>query len=274
MHTVLAAWDWRLSVILGCLGLFAAYALLLRFQFTQRFVWFLLGVAFLLLGLVSPLNVLARRYLYSAQSIQYLMLGFVVPGLLVLSLPGPVLERALRLPWIRAIEDIVKHPATGFIAAFGAMIVFHLPRVFDAVQATGGLHRTAMIWFMISGALFWWPVIAPLKTERLKPVPAGAVYLIAACVVWSLASIVITFTRMGDYHTYFNPADSLGILPALRETWGFTNDVDQETGGTFLWVGGCMIFSSTVMALFIQWYRSSEVKNEFAPKPEEARKAG
>ena len=247
----------------GCLFLLALYAIAVRFRFTKRAILFLLGVGLLFVALASPLNLLASTYLFSAHAIQDLILLQIVPAFLILGIPAsaaaavrqgaPIFARAIR------------NPAAGWIAANAAMIAWHVPALFNTALRAPRVAAAEHLSFLLAGALFWWPAFAPLKSERMSPVPWSALYLIGACIPCSLLGLALTFAHVGPYSSYYSPQDTLGILPMIRETWGLSLDVDQETGGLFLWVGGCMVYTSAVMGLFILWYNSPEVRNEFAP---------
>ena len=163
------------------------------------------------------------------------------------------------------VARVIRNPVVGWIAANSAMVAWHVPAWFNAAMRDPRIAAAERISFLLAGALFWWPALASLKSERMAPIPWSALYLIASCIPASLLGLTLTFTHFGAYLPYYNPQDTLGILPTIRETWGLSLEVDQETGGLFLWVGGCMVYTSAVMGLFIMWYNSPEVRNEFAP---------
>ena len=250
--------------MVGCLSLLLVYTVGVRFRFSKRSILFLLGVVLVFLALASPLNVLARTYLFTAHAIQDLILLQMAPALLVLGIPEAVGDRVVKRAAV--IAQILKSPVAGWIAGVGAMIAWHVPSLFNAALMDPRTAAVEHVTFLVAGAWFWWPVIGPRKSDRLIAVPWSALYLIAACVPCSLLGIALSFTHVGEYRPYFNPQDTLGILALIRETWALSPEVDQQTGGIFLWVGGCMIYTSAVMGLFVAWYNSPEVRNEFEPK--------
>ena len=185
------------------------------------------------------------------------------PALMVLG-AGPVAEGALRRTPL--IARILRIPAAGWIAGVAAMIAWHIPPLFNTALMNPRIAVGQQASLLLAGVWFWWPVLGPRKSERLAAIPWAALYLIAACIPCSLLGIALSFTHVGEYLPYFDPRDTLGILPLIRDTWALSPEVDQQTGGIFLWVGGCMVYTSAVMGLFIAWYNSPEVRNEFAPK--------
>ena len=264
LHIIASAWRWNPLVISGCLFLLALYAVIVRFRFSSRAILFVFGIVLLFLALASPLNVLSNTYLFSAHAIQDLLLLQIAPAFLILGIPASVAARIRERAPIFA--RVIRNPAIGWLAANAVMIAWHVPAMFNASLRDPRTSAAEHLSYLVAGALFWWPVFAPLKSERMAPVPWSALYLIGACIPCSLLGLALTFAHVGPYVSYYSPHDVLGILPVIRETWGLSLEVDQETGGFFLWVGGCMIYTSAVMGLFTMWYNSPEVRNEFASK--------
>ena len=115
-QSFLTAWTWNpLVLIIAGVGL-AAYLFVFRAE--GRPTWLLLAMSVFVLTLVSPLNALARGYLFSAHMLQHILLLLIVPAYFVLSLP-----RSLSLRWPRFFA----HPVVGWIAGVGAMWVWHWP---------------------------------------------------------------------------------------------------------------------------------------------------
>src|SRR5579875_3156420 len=84
-------WDWAPSLIIGTLAIIAGYLLAIgpireRYQLGPevplvRACAFLLGVDIIFLALVSPLDTIGDRYLFSAHMVQHLLLSLVAPPL-------------------------------------------------------------------------------------------------------------------------------------------------------------------------------------------------
>lgn len=265
IHALATAWIWNGLAASVCAAMLILYAAVLRFRFSARSILFVLGLVFIFLALASPLAVLADQYLLTAHVLQNLILLLIAPGLLVLGardlLPPPSnRERYSDTPSI-----LVRQAALGWLPGMATLALWQIPALFNAALQNPLLRITQQVMLLAAGGLFWWPVLGPRKSQRLPPVPWSAVYLFAACVVVSLLGLTLTYTSVGAYRSYFNPRDSLGILPLIRDTWRFSLETDQETGGILMWAGGCMILASTVMGLFVVWYNSPEVRDEFSP---------
>jgi cytochrome c oxidase assembly factor CtaG len=240
-------------------ALLVIYLAAARFRFRARAILYLLGISLLLIAVASPLAILADQYLFIARVLQSLLLFLIVPALLVLGLPASPDQQTGPTP--------VKLATITWIFGMATLAAWHVPKWFDASRHNQSLQVFEQASLLIAGVVFWWPVLGPRKDQRLPPVPWAAVYLFAACVVFSLLGLSLTYTSAGVHLDYFNPRDTLGILPLIRDTWHFSPETDQETGGLLIWAGGCMVCAVCVMGLFLVWYDSSEVRNEFSSKP-------
>lgn len=265
-HTLASAWNWYGWAAVSCLSLLILYAVVLRFRFSARSILVVLGLLFAFVALASPLAVLADQYLFTAHVLQNLILLMIVPGLLMLGLADFVPPASLREPYSNKPSVLVRMGALGWVPSMIVLVAWYIPALFYGAQRNPAVRVGQQLTFLAAGMLFWWPVLTPLKRLRMPPVPWSAVYLFAACVVFSLLGLSLTYTSLGAYRTYFNPKDTLGILPLIRDTWALSLETDQETGGMLMWAGGCLICASTVMGLFVVWYNSREVREEFSRK--------
>jgi putative membrane protein len=260
---MLKGWDWEPSVVLGCAALAIGYLAVVRAGGGRRMICFLSGVAILLLDLVSPLDLLGDRYLFSAHIVQHFVLALIVPPLLLLGTPRRVAEAALERRWIAWFEREIARPPVSWLLGAGTMIAWHVPALFNAALANEGIHILQHLSFLATGAIFWWPVLAPPHELRMAPFAATS-YLFSACISCSLLGAALTFAHPGLYPAYLNPEDSLGILPLLRNQWGLDPGNDQQLGGLLMWVPGCFVYLSGILATVAGWYgevRFGEVAN-------------
>ncbi len=256
-----AGWDWEPSVVIGCAALAIGYLVLVSrhpallrglvdgrskreksgrgTQECARHVYFFSGVLLLLLDLVSPIDLLADRYLFSAHIVQHFVLALVVPPLLIAGLPP------IRLPSMQ--------PAVSWLLGVGTMIFWHIPMFFNAALADDGLHIAQHLSFLVTGTIFWWPVMQ----RQLAPLTAIS-YLFSACLTCSILGASLTFARPGLYPGYLNPADSLGLLPLIRDGWGLDPKTDQQLGGLLMWVPGCFVYLSAILVIVARWYGMKE----------------
>ena len=253
---LLSAWDWEPSVVIGCIALAGTYLVASRKPSLQTGV-FLAGTLVLLLDLVSPIDTLGDHYLFSAHVLQHFLLALIIPPLWILGTPASLAERALRVPWVRRAERLLSRPFVAWSIGVGAMLGWHIPALFNAALSSDALHIAQHLSFLISGAIFWWPIFGPLTARRLTALPAVS-YLFSACVACSLLGAVLTFTPPGAYPAYLHPDDPLGALSLIRGAWGLDPKTDQQLGGMLMWVPGCLVYLTAILASVRRWYTVPE----------------
>ena len=236
------SWDWEPSVVIGCAVLGIVYLAFARKRGLTRAPYFLIGVLLLLLDLVSPIDTLGDQYLLSAHVLQHFVLALVIPPLLLLGMPAFHLGRLNKLEWV------LGQPPVSWLLGVGAMLAWHVPVLFNAALANEGLHVAQHLSFLVTGTIFWWPILAPIESRRLPALGAVA-YLFSACLCCSLLGAFLTFSPVGLYPAYLNP-------PA--RVWGLDPQSDQQLGGMLMWVPGCFVYLSGILFAVRRWY-SKEV---------------
>ena len=252
-----SAWDWEPSVVAGCAALAIAYLTAARPRTAMRTALFLSGVLLLLVDLVSPIDTLGDAYLFSVHVLQHFLLALVIPPLWLLGTPPALAESALRHSLLRRCERFLARPAVAWPLGVGCMLVWHIPPLFNAALASDPLHIFQHLSFLVTGTVFWWPILCPMKERRIEALPA-IVYLFSACTACSLLGAALTFTPPGAYPAYFHPSDRLGILPLIRNNWGIDPASDQQLGGMLMWVPGCLVYLTAILASVARWHGTPE----------------
>ncbi len=250
-------WDWEPSVVIGCAALAAAYLAVARPRTPLQTGSFLFATVLLLLDLVSPIDTLGDTYLFSAHALQHFLLALVIPPLWLIGTPPRWAESVLRRPLIRRIERALACPPLAWSLGVGAMLAWHIPVFFNAALSNDALHVFQHLTLLVTGAIFWWPVLAPLESHRISPLPA-IVYLFSACTACSLLGAVLTFLPPGAYPAYLDPVDRLGLLRQIRTGWGLDPRTDQQLGGLLMWVPGCLVYLTAILARVARWYATPE----------------
>ncbi len=248
-----SAWDWKPSVLIGCIALLIAYTVAVRLHFTRRFLAFLAAIILLLVALASPLDRLADDYLFSAHMAKHMLLVLVIPALLLMGTPSRAMRKIVWRPLIR-----LNVPLFTWTVGIAAMALWHIPALFNAALASQPLHILEHLSLLAAGTIFWWPVLSPLREERLSPVPSAVAYLFSACLACTVIGILLTFTSPGTY-SIPNVVNRDGrVLALVRDGWGISAETDQQMAGLLMWVPGCLIYLSAIMAMFARWYRSKD----------------
>ena len=84
------------------------------------------------------------------------------------------------------------------------MLGWHIPALFNAALANDELHIFQHLSFLVTGTIFWWPILTPIERSRLPALGAVA-YLFSACLCCSLLGAFLTFSPVGLYPAYLNP---------------------------------------------------------------------
>jgi cytochrome c oxidase assembly factor CtaG len=142
-----------------------------------RVVLFAAGLAFLLLPLLSPLDLLGDRYLLSAHMLQHVLIGDAGPALVLLSLRGPLLLFAIpagilatagRDERLRRVGSWVARPRVAVVTWAVVFAAWHVPAAYDYAAAHQAVHDLEHASFVLAGFLLWWVLIDPARTGRIS----------------------------------------------------------------------------------------------------------
>jgi cytochrome c oxidase assembly factor CtaG len=167
LHLLMTAWNWYPSVVVGCIGLLAVYLAAARPLSAAHTSCYAAGVLVILLALVSPIDPLSDNYLFSVHMIQHLLLDLIAPPLLLLGIPASLARRLLAHPRIARLERGLSRPAVAWTLGIGTLWVWHLPVLYNAALANENIHIAEHLCFMVTGTIFFWPVLCPLPERGL-----------------------------------------------------------------------------------------------------------
>lgn len=205
---------------------------------------FLVGVFLVWLAIGSPLALLDEQLL-TAHMMQHLLLMTIAPPLIWMGAPvmpmlhglprrfvQSVLAPCLRWPTVRAVGRALSQPTFCWLAAAAALVVWHIPALFNAALQSEGLHLGEHASFLAAGFLFWWPVIQPWPSVPVWPRWSILLYLFAATLPCDILSAYLTFCERVVYPAYASAPRSSG-LSALE---------DQQCAGALMWTCITIIF--------------------------------
>ena len=183
---------------------------------------------------------LFHTYPFSMQMTGHMILAQVVAPFLLLAVPRKIASRTEESPATEKLKGFLSHRSVTWLVGMGAMWAWHLPAACRAVASHPGLEPLEDISFLLNGIVFWWPIFSPLPRERMTPVPWAALYLVSGCVGCTLLGILLAFA----------PAGAAGMQDMTA--------ADEHTGGLIMWVPGCLVYLSAVIAMFARWYSTPE----------------
>lgn len=248
--SLLRAWDFEPSIVIGCVGLLLADLAALRWRPSRVRASFVIGVLVLAFALMSPLDALSDDYLFSAHMLQHLLLIVIASPFLLAGLPVDPLRRLLRVPWIARVERILGWPPVAWLLGIGTLVAWHVPALYNAALASEDLHIVEHLCFLVSATIFWWPLLAPLPESRTRLGPALA-YLVSGGFANALVGLILFAIPVGLYPAYIHPEDPLHVLEMIRGAWGLSAAEDQQFGGVLMVLGGSMAFGYA--AFYMLW---------------------
>ncbi len=137
-----------------------------------------------LLALASPLALLASKLL-TAHMAEHLLLGDIAPLLLVIGLRRPLaffvatpgVLRALNRLRLRRLLERVSQPGTVFAIWAVTLYAWHLPRLYDAAEASPPLHTLEHACFFTAGVLVWTVILDATRSAGRRAALAALVLL-------------------------------------------------------------------------------------------------
>jgi putative membrane protein len=260
MRSLITYWHLDILMVAFLVSICLAYYLLDGFVENKKLKLFLAGYVLIILSIASPLHFLGENYLMSAHMTSHVILILLAAPLLVLGIPDNGDKSMTRFSaWLS------KHPWLPWMAGVCVMWFWHIPAVFNhlflpdspVAGAAGGipvLSDLHLISLVLTGVLFSWPVVGPVKQQRLPTVHA-VLYLSAACIFCSILGLMITFAPLGIFTHYEHIIDRFGFLSMIRSDHGISALVDQQVAGLIMWVPGCLIYLTASIWLLMKWFK-------------------
>jgi cytochrome c oxidase assembly factor CtaG len=254
----LTQWDWEPSILIGTaliigLYLYAIGPLADRHGFERisrgRAIAFVLGVYIIFLALVSPLDRLGDKYLFSVHMVQHLLLTMVGPLLMVMGIPGWFLRPIVRNRMLFAIARFLTYPAVAFVLFNGDFFLWHAPALYDATLVNQTLHIFEHLTFIAFGFLFWWPLLSTSKDLPRLSIGGQVLYLFLGGMPSVLLGAGLTFAPPLYTPYIFAP-----------RAWGISAATDQQLGGLIMWIPVNIGYIVVMSALFIRWMQKKDAE--------------
>jgi cytochrome c oxidase assembly factor CtaG/polyferredoxin len=262
-QAVLSSWSFDPKMTLAILALLILYLrgwLVLHGTLPARFPrWRLFafagGLAVLWLAIASPLDAFSSLLL-SAHMVQHLLLMSVAPPLILLGAPLLPLLRGLPRkiardgvgpfliwPALRRSGNALTNPLSCWIVMAATLSAWHVPAAFDLALRSPGWHKVEHACFFGASILFWWPVVRPFPSKPRWPLWSLPVYLLAADLLNTGLSAILTFSDQVLYKPYLE-------APRL---FGTTALSDQSCAGVIMWVPGSLVYLIPAALIAIQY---------------------
>jgi len=262
-QAILSSWSFDPKIALGMVVLLILYLrgwLILHQTSPTRFpAWrslaFVGGLVALWLAIASPLDAFSGLLL-SAHMVQHLLLMSVAPPLILLGAPLLPLLRGLPrkfardgvgpfLTWpaLRRAGHTLTHPLNCWLVMAVTLCAWHVPAAFDLALRSPAWHKVEHACFLGAWLLFWWPVVRPFPSRPQWPLWSVPIYLLAADLLNTALSAILTFSDHVLYPTYL----------AAPRLFGTTVLGDQSCAGLIMWVPGSLVFLIPAALIAIQY---------------------
>jgi putative membrane protein len=235
-YVILAAWH-----LVGLRATLAAPTTGTRRQLLQEAAMFQLGLAVVVLALVSPIGYLSGVWIW-VRALQELLVAVTGPGLIVLGAPWA----AFRIPAGR-LEWLLSKPVLAVIAANVVWLGWQLPVLFDAAHGSAGIALAEHVSYIAAGLLFWLQLISsrPLS-QRTSPM-RRVTLLVGTVLASTVVGMVLVFGNGVEYPVYANSAHHLTSVL-----------YDQQLAGAVLWMGMLGPMAVAGVALLLEWFSNEE----------------
>src|SRR5215813_4638402 len=180
---------------------------------------FVLGLISIWVALASSIAVWDQASL-TGHMIQHLLLMTFAAPLILLSEPLMLLLHGLPRRFVRSIIGplfrwrSVQQPGRGlaqpaicWLAAVGALLVWHVPDAFTLGMQSELWHAVEHASFLGAGLLFWWPVVQPWPSLSRRPEWSIILYLFLATLPCDVLSGFLVFSERVTYPMYLSTSD-------------------------------------------------------------------
>jgi putative copper resistance protein D len=194
--------------------------------------------------------------LLSVHMVQHMVLSMVGPIFLALGAPVTLALRTLhggsRKSLLAVLHSRVVRVLTFPLVAFAIFIanpfILYFTGLYRATLEHAWLHELVHVHFIVTGCLFFWPLLGLDPLPNRWPYPGRALLMVLSVPFHTVLGLTIMQSKTllaGDYY------------PSLHLTWANPWD-DQVTAGGILWAGGEIISVTMLGILIMQWIKQSE----------------
>ncbi|MEJ2888064.1 cytochrome c oxidase assembly protein [Actinomycetospora aeridis] len=188
----------------------------------------------------------------------HMLLSMGVPILLVLG--GPVTLALRALPtgddgpraWLLSLLDApltraLTHPLVALALFVGSFYALYLSPIYAAALPYHWAHQLMFAHFMITGALFFWPIIGVDRPPRPLPHLGRLAMLLASMPFHAFFAVALMSTDVVIGQAFFGQV----ALPWVTDLLA-----DQRLGGGIAWASGEAPLVVVLLVLLVQWSRA------------------
>lgn len=251
-------WGGHPDALIGLIALQTAYLLgvgPLRQRYNladdvdpRKVATFTLGVLVIFVAVLSPIHVVAEKYLFSVHMTQHVLITLVAPPFLIMGTPDWLVRPLLRPNWIFRVMRMLTNPIVAFVAFNLIFSIWHLPSLYHVSLTNHGVHLVEHLLMVGTGMLMWWPLTSPMPELPRISAPVAMLYLFGLSLAQLIVFGALVFSSVPLYEFYVN-APRISPLSPLA---------DQQIGAIIMKVGGGMLFLGLLVVIFFRWYGVEE----------------
>jgi putative copper resistance protein D len=194
--------------------------------------------------------------LLSMHMVQHMVLAMIAPIFLALGAPVTLALRTFPKRWrgvlLSVLHSRIVKVFTFPLVAFGIFIanpfILYFTGLYRLTLEHDWLHQLTHVHFIVTGCLFFWPLLGLDPLPNRWPYPGRALLMVLSVPFHTVLGLTIMQDKTllaGDYY------------PSLHLAWSSPRN-DQIVAGGILWAGGELISVTMLAILILQWIKQSE----------------
>jgi cytochrome c oxidase assembly factor CtaG len=194
--------------------------------------------------------------LLSVHMVQHMVLSMVAPIFLALGAPVTLALRTLRgaprrrlLAVVHSrVAKVLTFPLVAYALFVVNPFVLYFTDLYRLTLQNALAHEWVHVHFVITGCLFFWPLVGLDPLPGRWPYPARGLLMVLSVPFHTVLGLTVMQSATlfgGDWY----PALNLG----WADPW-----TDQKIAGGILWAGGEFVSITMLAVLVVQWMRQSE----------------
>ena len=216
----------------------------------RKIATFTLGVLVIFVAVLSPIHVVAEKYLFSVHMTQHVLITLIAPPFLIIGTPDWLIRPLLRPNWAFRGLKILTNPVGAFLVFNLVFSIWHLPSLYHVSVTNHGVHFVEHLLMVGTGVLVWWPLTSTMpELPKMSP-PVAMLYLFGLSLGQIILFGALVFATEPLYEFYVN-APRISVLTPLT---------DQQIGAVIMKIGGGVLFLGLLIVIFFRWFGEEERK--------------
>jgi putative copper resistance protein D len=194
--------------------------------------------------------------LLSVHMVQHMVLAMIAPVFLALGAPVTLALRTLPLAWRHRlvallhsrVAAVLAFPLVSYAIFVGSPFALYFTSLYRLSLEHDWLHELVHAHFILSGCLFFWPLIGLDPLPGRWPYPARALLMLLSTPFHAVLGLTIMQSRTLLGGSWYQSLHLSWVDPAA----------DQVLSGGILWAGGEIVSVTMLAVLIAQWMRHAD----------------